>query len=177
LTCDNVFPEIGSYGARPLWIAQTGVAQTGGGWQASCKLPPGLAAGWHTAKLRVENSRFSAPLQFGIDVALSAWQSAGSSVLQITRVADGKVFEDNRVRVGDDSAISVWVAGLPANTSLADISLRLNGTDLPAIWLAPPGDARQINALLPAGLEPGDAAITVVFRNSETHQIKIELHR
>ena len=76
LTCDNVYPEVGGYGSRPLWVAPTGT-QTGGGWQASCKLPPGLDSGWHTAKLRVNDSRYSAPVQIGIDVDRSAWRPAG----------------------------------------------------------------------------------------------------
>ncbi|HVW86725.1 MAG TPA: class I SAM-dependent methyltransferase, partial [Bryobacteraceae bacterium] len=37
LTCDNVFPQIGEFGSRPIHV--TGSA---GGWQATCKLPPGL---------------------------------------------------------------------------------------------------------------------------------------
>jgi len=172
LTCDNVFPEIGGYGSRPLWVAQTG-----GGWQASCKLPPGLDSGWHVAKLRVSDSRWSAPVQIGIDVDQSSWHPSGSFTLQITRVADGKIFEDHRIRVGDDSAISVWVAGLPADATAAALSVRLNGTDLPAIWLAPPSESRQINALLPAGIAPGAGAVSVVFGNAETQLSKIELYR
>lgn len=172
LTCDNVYPEIGGYGSRPLYVAQAG-----GGWQASCKLPPGLDAGWHMASLRVADSRASAPLQIGIDVDARSRRPGHVSELQITRIADGKVFESDRVRVGDDSAISVWVAGLPSNISAADLSIRLNGTDLPAIWLAPPDDTRQINAVLPAGLTPGHADVSVVFHGEETPFNEIELYR
>ena len=170
LTCDNVYPEIGGYASRPLYVAQTG-----GGWQASCKLPPGLNSGWHKAKLRVEGSRSSAPLQIGIDGPIR--QSEVTSNLAIIRIADGKTFESRRVRVGEDSAISVWVGGLPSHAQLADVRIRLNGTDLPSIWLAPPEAARQINALLPAGIEPGRAAVSVVFKNSETSDVEVELHR
>ena len=113
-------------------------------------MPPGLDAGWHIAQLRVESSRYSLPLQIGVDT--KTWQAAITSDLEIARLADGKTFESKRIRVGDDSAISVWVAGLPPETTLTEVRIRLNGTDLPAIWLAPPdGPSRQINALLPRG--------------------------
>jgi len=170
LNCDNVYPEIGGYGSRPLYVAQTG-----GGWQASCKLPPGLAPDWHDVRLGVEGSRYSAPLQIGVDA--KSWESQATSSLAITRVADGKIFESNRVRVGDDSAVSVWIAGLPADAAAEQLRIRLNGTDLPVIWLAPDAATRQMNALLPAGLEPGPASIGAVFRNTETRPITAELYR
>jgi tRNA (mo5U34)-methyltransferase len=170
LTCDNVFPEIGDYGSRPIYVSQTG-----GGWQASCKLPPGLNAGWHVAKLRAKDGRFSAPLQIGVDMEHGSWRANRLSALQITRIADGKTFESHRIRTGEGSAISIWVAGLPDTASASELAIRLEGTDLPATWLAPVTEARQINALLPPGLEPGEASVTVVFNNSETKPAIIEL--
>jgi tRNA (mo5U34)-methyltransferase len=164
LTCDNVYPEIGGYGVRPLYVTQG---------QATCKLPPGLEAGWHVARLRTEGSSYSAPLQIGIDNP--TWRPDATSKLEVTRVADGKTFESNRIRVGEESAISVWVKGLPADAAPADVRIRLNGTDLPATWLAPPENSRQINALLPAGINPGKAAVAAVFRGDETKPIEIEL--
>ena len=127
------------------------------------------------SKLRVEGSRWSRPLRIGIDSPL--WQVTGTSTLEITRVADGRTFESRRVQVGGGSAISVWVAGLPAQTTAEDVSIRLNGSDLPAVWLAPNHAARQINALLPAGLEPDDADVSVVFRETESRAIAVELYR
>jgi tRNA (mo5U34)-methyltransferase len=169
LTCDNVYPEIGGYGSRPLYVAQTG-----GGWQASCKIPPGLNPGWHNARLRVENTRYSNPLRIGLDAP--PWQPTADSNLEITRIADGKIFESNRIRVGDDSAVSVWVSGLPAEATNLDLRIRLNGTDLPAIWLEPEAPSRQLNAALPAGLKPGKAEITVLFNETETKPKQADLH-
>jgi hypothetical protein len=168
LTCDNVYPEIGGFGIRPLYVAQTG-----GGWQASCKIPPGLNPGWHNARLRVEGSRYSPPLQIGIETP--TWQPAVTSNLEIARIADGKIFESNRIRIGIDSAISVWIAGLPTEATAAQLRIRLNGTDLPVIWLAPEAPTRQLNAVLPAGLKPGKAEITVLFNETETRPAQAEL--
>jgi endonuclease YncB( thermonuclease family) len=96
-----------------------------------------------------------------------------NSALRLTRIADGKTFESKRVRVGEDSAISMWVAGLPAGATAKDMRIRLNGTDLPATWLGPDG---QTNALLPSGLEPGEAFVSAVHAGLETEPSKIELY-
>jgi tRNA (mo5U34)-methyltransferase len=183
LTCDNVYPRIGGlggigglegiggFGARPIHVARAGA-----GWYATCKLPPGLSAGWHDASLGVEGSGISAPLRIGIDVQTSP---AGPlhPTIRLTRVADGKSFEDGRIRVGENSALSLWAAGLADNVSNAEARIRLNGTDLPVIWIAPAngGAPRQMNALLPAGLQPGAASVTLVIENMETETVNIEL--
>jgi tRNA (mo5U34)-methyltransferase len=170
LSCDNVMPRIGAYGSRPIHVAATG-----GGWQATCKIPPGLEPGWHKASLRTAGSVFSAPARIAIDMDLEARRlrrPAGD--FRLTRVADGKSFEDLRIRAGDDSAISVW-----ACVDTEDVRVRLDGTDLPAIWIEPArGDApRQINALLPAGLETGSAVISVVAGDRESDPVAVELYR
>ena len=175
LSCDNVFPEVGGYGSRPLHVASTG-----GGWQATCKLPPGLAAGWHAARLSVEGSGYSVPARIGIDISNEdrrAWRALSASDLQLTRVADGKTFESRRIRLGDDSALSVWVSGLPASAMVKEVCVRLNGTDLPAVWLAPPEPSRQVNVLLPSGMEPGDAVVSIVYNGLESQPAEAELYR
>ncbi|HKD07108.1 MAG TPA: methyltransferase domain-containing protein [Bryobacteraceae bacterium] len=170
LTCDNVFPEIGPFGSRPIHVASAG-----GGWQATCKLPPGLSAGWHDAVLSVEGSARTAPLRIGIDLTdadRKNWPARASGAMRLRSVADGKTFEAGRVRVGPDSAITAWAENIPAADALA---VRLNGTDLPAIWRNP--QTGQINALLPAGLEPGPATVSVAANGEETSRISVELYR
>jgi len=167
LNCDNVRPVIGDFASRPIHVASTGEAA----WQATCKIPPGLTAGWHEATLAVAASARSAPLKLGLDMGDSlSWPATRDPQLAITRITDGKTFQDDTACVGPDAAISVWVTGLDRSVTLAELSLRLNGTTLPAIWLAPAvnGSPRQINALLPAGLEPGPHAVSVVQNGKET---------
>jgi hypothetical protein len=170
LTCENVFPEIGPFGSRPIHVANTG-----GGWQATCKLPPGLEPGWHDAVLTVEGGARTWPLRIGVDLSEAErhnWPSGASGGMGLKSVADGKTFETGRVRVGPDSAITVWAENIPASAALA---VRLNGSDLPAIWHDP--QTGQINALLPAGLEPGPTAVSVVANGEETPRIVVELYR
>ena len=168
-------PRIGQYGSRPIHVANTG-----GGWQATCKIPPGLEAGWHNAALRTSGSGFSAPLRIGIDMVMAARRAARpAGDLRLARVADGKSFEDRRIRVGQDSAISVWAAGLPEDVSLPGIRVRLDGTELPAIWMegAAGNSPRQINALLPAGLEAGPAVVSLAAADLESDLVDVELYR
>src|SRR5665213_881353 len=169
LNCDNVYPRIGPFGSRPIYVASTGE-----GWQASCKLPPGLDAGWHDASLRIEGGAACAALRLGVDLPPDRRlnrQARISPEFRLVKVADGKIFEPARIRVGTDSCITVWVKGL---RSFADVRIRLNGTDLPPIW----HDAAtgQINALLPAGLEPGSASVSLAANGFETEPVTVELY-
>jgi hypothetical protein len=167
LNCDNVRPIIGDFASRPIHVARTGESA----WQATCKIPPGLTAGWHEATLAVASSTRCRPLKIGLDMGENlSWVAKRDAALAITRITDGKTFEDDMAIVGPGSAISVWATGLRDTATSADVSLRLNGTTLPAIWLAPAsnGAPRQINALLPAGLETGPAAVSVVHAGKET---------
>ncbi len=168
LTCDTVMPLIGPFGSRPIHVAGAG-----GGWQATCKIPPGLRPGWYGAALRTSQSGFSAPVRIGIDLdAETRRRSASAGDFKLTRVADGKSFESRRIRVGNDSAISVWAA-----VEDDEIRVRLDGTELPAIWVEPGSGAapRQINALLPAGLEPGAAVVSLRAGNRESEPVQVEL--
>jgi tRNA (mo5U34)-methyltransferase len=171
LDCDNVRPMIGPFGSRPIHVAHTGA-----GWQATCKVPPGLAPGWYGARLAVAGSAYCAPIQIAVEPPTPR-VSAGSLPVRLTRVTDGRSFEDNRIASGPGACLSVWAAGLPEDASIAEIRVRWNGTDLPAIWLAPiSGESpRQINALLPAGVEPGPVAISLVIGNLETPPVTAEL--
>ena len=63
LTCDDVMPQVGGFGSRPIHVASTG-----GGWQATFKIPPGLDAGWYEAALRTRDTLWSRPLRIGIDL-------------------------------------------------------------------------------------------------------------
>jgi tRNA (mo5U34)-methyltransferase len=174
LNCDNVYPQIGPYGSRPI-----DVARCGGGWQAACKLPTGLAAGPHEAKIRTCDSAHSVPVRIVIGSARGGLETPVSSALRLIRVADGTTLESGRVRVGENSGMSVWAAGLPADAGRARIRLRLNGTDLPANWLAPANgeEPRQINAALPSGLEPGMVTVSLVFNGEQSAPLTVELVR
>lgn len=176
LDCDSVYPQIGPYGSRPAHVHHTG----GDGWHLNCKLPPGLSKGWHEARLRIGGSEFSNAIRIGVD--LSEEERRGGPVvfsgdLRIALATDGKTWERYQVRVGPGSCLSLWTSGLPEGAERGGVRVRLNGTDLPATFLSEPGrdGLRQVNALLPSGLEPGEAEVRLAFREAESPPVSIRL--
>ena len=176
LTCDNVYPRNRTATARGPSMC----ADTGGGWQASCKIPPGLDAGWHNAGTARRRQPLQRPLRIGVDIRPNGSQTGQ---FRLTRnitspIADGKTFESDRVRVGEDSAISVWVAGLASDVTAEQLASASTEPICPPSGWHPKRHTRQINAVLPAGLEPGRGNVSaVVFRRTETHPVEIELYR
>jgi tRNA (mo5U34)-methyltransferase len=176
LTADEVFPEIGRYGSRPVYINSTG----GDGWQINCKLPLGLGAGWHEARVRVRDTAWSNAVRIGVDVPESerrAAAAAPSASLRIQLVTDGKTWERYRVHTGTGACVSLWVEGLPDPCDRATVRVRLNGDDLPAIYVSSHDreGLTQVNALLPTGVPPGEAKVTLIHDSKESAEIVLEL--
>ncbi|HTS29923.1 MAG TPA: methyltransferase domain-containing protein [Bryobacteraceae bacterium] len=177
LNCENVFPEIGGYGSRPVIVHATG----GDGYHANCKLPPGLDPGWHDARLRVRDSACSNAVRIGVDIPENERRRTGSPVvseeLRIRLVTDGRTWERYRVHVGVDSCVSLWASGLPEQCERSQVRVRLNGTDMPAVFVSSPDaeGATQVNALLPYGLQPGPVSFVLVAGDCESPAVDVEL--
>jgi hypothetical protein len=174
LTCDDLKVQVGPYATRPA-----GVRNIGTTWQATCKLPLGLHPGWHYVRIALRDSEFSAPARIPVDLPREERVSTPrGSMLKIDGVYDGRTWERNQVRAGLDSSVSVWVFGLPDAVKRTEVSVRLDGADLPACFVDPANDAKgtkQVNAILPAGLDRGDYQLTVRYRDEESPIQKIEL--
>jgi tRNA (mo5U34)-methyltransferase len=177
LTGADVFPRIGAYGSHPVFLRNTG----GGVWQVNCKLPPGLAPGWHAATLRTTDSPWGNPVRIGIDLTPEQrrWHPVRPEIsnIRIAIVTDGKTWERNLIHTGIQSCISLWVSGLPEDAAREAIAVWLDGDDLPALFLSQ-GDAqglRQINAMLPSGAQPGAYAVAVAFQDRVSEAIPVRL--
>jgi len=157
LTRWNVFPEVGGYAIQPLYVGRNGDA----GWQANCKVPPGLAPGWHDIRVRTANSVFSDPVQIAVDIER---QPPVVERLQIEIVADGSTWERNQVALSEESHVSVWLSGLPPNAEREDVEVRIGETPLPVSFLSSPDrrGMRQANASLPRDFPPGSYPLVVV---------------
>ena len=175
LTDDNVLVRAGPFAVKPAGIRNIG----GTGWQANCKLPLGLAHGWFEVTLSAGGSEWSKPLRIAVDLSREERQKqdAVSHRLRIIRVTDGKTYELGRIRTGTESCVCVWAENLPEDAALTDVTLRLDGTDLPAIYLSTLDQAgyRQINALLPPSMEPGEYRMAVECRGEESAAVSILL--
>jgi hypothetical protein len=71
----------------------------------------------------------------------------------------------------------LWVRGLPENCSTADILVRIEGRELPSVFVSDRDSAalRQVNALLPAGLSLGWADLNVAVGDSVTPPAQVQL--
>jgi len=172
LTVNDVYPEVCSYGSPPLSVTAFGV----GGWLVNFKLPPGLKSGWHQVALRVRNSETSNALRIGIDHPEPGNEERNER-LRIVVVADNATWERNAVRLGQNSAIAVWIQGLSGPQRRTDVELRLSGTSLPALFVSEP-DAEglvQINAALPPGLAPGKRELQVVSKRIASAAVELSI--
>lgn len=175
LTIDNVYPAIGSYGARPVGVSAAGSS----GWHLIVKVPPGLDAGYHRVRLRAKDGEWSNTAQIAVGIPVAERRRRPAAVTgaggnwTVTSVTDSRTYELNRVKLGDGSAVSVWVKGLAEETNRGDVMVRLDGTDLPAIYVG----GGQVNAILPTGIHPGKAFAQLVVNEEESAVIEVELVR
>jgi len=102
---------------------------------------------------------------------------AEASNIHIAIVTDGKTWERNLVHAGLGSSISLWVAGLPDGATRDSIAVWLDGDDLPATFLSEPDPQglRQINAMLPTGVQPGDYSISAGFGDAVSAPVPVRL--
>jgi tRNA (mo5U34)-methyltransferase len=177
LDCDNTQVQVGPYGARPVSVQHAG----GNKWQINCKLPPGLSRGWQDVRISVRGSQWSGPSRIPVDLSRSDRRASPSVVsehLIVAKVIDGKTYAPSRVRTGvAESSVSAWVEGIPEGGEPVDVSLRLDGVDLPATYVGRPdlSGARQVNAMVPVGTEPGEYWISVRSGRFESKPVTVEL--
>lgn len=148
LTLDTVFPEVGGYGIRPVTVINTGED----GWQANFKLPPGLAAGWQPVRVRTAGSRYSNETPLAVDLPAVCEQ------ITITGACDGRTWRPGEVALSEDSFLSLWVAGLPANADRGNVRVTLAGRKLAITDMTADkgdGEPRQINAKAPPSFPKG----------------------
>jgi hypothetical protein len=174
LTCDDLCVQVGPYGTRPAAVRNIGTT-----WQANCKLPLGLTPGWHDVSIALCDSEFSSCARIPVDLPRVARVcNSTPAAFKIEIVCDGRTWERKQVRAGLGSCVSAWVSGLPDGIHRTEVSFRLDGTDLPASFVTSVNDekgAKQINAMVPPGLDRGEYQLTVRFRDEESPIVKIEL--
>jgi len=178
LTADDVFPETGGYGSRPLKVVSAGPD----GWEVVFKLPPGLEPGWQPVRLRVRDSAWSNTVLLALDVndqqRHERTVACGDPGLEIDNAWDGKTWERNQVRLGHEASIALWARGL-GGRSRQDVSVRLDGYDIPAVYIGEP-DAKglaQVNALLPYGFPAGVVTVNLVAGDSVSPPVRVEIVR
>src|SRR5581483_8646505 len=109
-------------------------------------------------RLRTRHSCFSNSVPILIDpTPEDAAAIAEAAALEVTIVADGRDWERNQVRLGRDACVSLWVRGIPEVAARRRVGATIGGRELQVVFLSAADEAgvRQVNALVPDGIEPG----------------------
>jgi tRNA (mo5U34)-methyltransferase len=114
LSRDSVFPEVGGYGVRPVFVGDVEDA----GCLVHFRLPPGLAPGWHEVRLRIAGGPPSNALQIAVDI------DSVPDHLEIKGACDGVSWEASRVSLAS-GFLSLWVEGLPENADIANVKVEI----------------------------------------------------
>jgi hypothetical protein len=97
-------------------------------------------------------------------VSLAAPSTLPSAMLKAaTAAGDGSFIVPN---AGEAAGITCWVEGLPEDIGLDDIRIHIQGQEATPCYIGPHlgRGGYQINALLPAGLEPGPSPVVAQYR-------------
>jgi tRNA (mo5U34)-methyltransferase len=154
LSLDDVRPEVGGYGVRPIHVTQAGEDE----WQTNFKLPPGLTPGWHQVRMRIGGSRPGSARRIAVDVPLMGGE------IQIQGVSDGTTWAHNQLDVSRGDVLSLWASGLPENVDGANLSVSLDGRRLMVTHIAAAGEgARPVGtAAISVSVGPSSASVAEV---------------
>ena len=168
LTRDDLQPEVGGFGVRPLHVASLAPDI----WQANFKLPPGLSAGWHAVRLRIDGSLPGAAQRIAVDVPLQTGN------LTIQGVCDGTAWAKNQIDLSRGDVLSLWIAGLPENADRSNLRVELAGRRLTVTHIESPGGAaRQVNVQVPNDVPVGSHFVKVAIGLAQTGQAAVEIIR
>ena len=168
----TVFPEIGGYGVRPIYVGR----KTGNAWQVNCKLPPGLARGTHEMRVRTAGSLFSDPVEIVVD---GEPRPIDLRRLKIVGVTDAETFDENRVWLGKETWASLWVEGLPAAVRREHLKVRFGEAALAVSYLGPADKDgyRQVNVQLHPSTVPGEYPVAVSCGGAVSAPVQVRVSR
>jgi tRNA (mo5U34)-methyltransferase len=160
--------EVDRYGAQPVHIRREGASR----WQANFRLPPGLHPGWKPVRLRFPDTPFGNSLRIAVDMPPEAGE------LSLRDVCDGQSWV--RGEVTARGVLSFWVAGLGENCDRNNVHVYLGDVRLSVDHVGAPeaGGYRQVNAIVPGEIEPGECPLVVTFGPSRVeHSGKVRIKR
>jgi uncharacterized protein (TIGR03437 family) len=132
----------------------------------NCGIPPGIGRGRTMVRVRTRDSRFSNAVPVLIDPTPEDTAAiAEAAALEVTIVADGRDWRRNQVRLGRDAVVSLWVRGIPEVAARKRVNVTIGGRALQVVFLSAADDdgVRQVNALVPGDLKPGDDELVVRY--------------
>ena len=160
LTAADLRPEVGGFGVPAITIRLDPSGKT----HFSCRLPPGLGAGWHEVRLRTRNSEFGSPRRIAVGLPVK-----GLPV--IAAISDGLTWGAGEIQRNQDGVgyLSVWVHGLGENCDRNNVRVYLGDSRLPVEYVSEQkGGMWQVNAIAAASFDDGDYAVTVRYGSAES---------
>jgi hypothetical protein len=146
-----------------------------GFWLCTLKLPPGLDAGWHSVRVRTEESEWSNAVRIAVDIPERA------TAIEIAAACDALDWTSARFSLRH-RCLTLWVSGLPENADLANVKVELSGAGpCPAhrqsvTFVGPAGaeGLRQVNVLADARLTPGSYRLQAEFGGVRSAEFQID---
>ena len=154
LTVDQVKPEAGGYGVRPVEVRM----ERTGEMAVVFKLPPGLKPGIHDVRVRVPGSAPGKARPIAIDMP------APDTSARLSSACDGITWAPDQIDLSKGDTLTVWVEGLPPNADHNNVKLRLGNTPLRISYVEPAaGEARrQINVQVPLSMPAGETEVRLM---------------
>ena len=166
LTRDDVQPEVGGYGVRPMHVKQF----TDDQWQANFKLPPGLPPGWQDVRIRLRGSQPGSAQRIAVDMPLP------DSPIRLKSVCDGRTWAPGRLDLTQGRVISLWIEGLPENADVNNVRVLLDGRPLLISYLESKDGARQINAELQSPVHSGERSVIAELGAQRTEPVALHIN-
>ena len=160
LASDAVWIEVDGFGVPGLVVSANGE----GAWQVSCLRPPGLAAGRHVVKIRIDGGARSNPVEFvmldhhGQMPETSPGQFPGRFPTEPPELcsAEFHVSGDRRLAVNRAGSLICYLRSAAEALGTQDVSIDAGGVAMPADTISSLGEGVwQVNILLHGELPSG----------------------
>ncbi|HZU26646.1 MAG TPA: DUF1698 domain-containing protein [Bryobacteraceae bacterium] len=168
LQLDDVKPEVGGFGVRPIHVSPIEAYQ-----QVSFKVPPGLAPGWHDVTIRIGGG----PASNGVAVAVG--MPLGKPRLSIQGASDGVTWNPGEIDFSRGDRLAIWVSGLPDNADRHNTQAWFDGERAEVVWVerGRPEASRQVNICVPASVAPGVAPVWLEVGGGRSDPFPVRVRR
>jgi len=152
----EVWPEVDEFGVAPL-----AVVAGQNGLQVSFRLPPGLDAGRHTARVKVGSRGWSERAELWVDLG------AMTGELRVGSLQDGETWA-----VGESGGwLTVWVEGLTAEADRGNTVVEIGG--IPHEPAAVEAGSGQVNVKLRPMVRAGRWMVRVRHRGTVSEEVEL----
>ncbi len=156
----EVWPEVDEFGVAPLAVT---VEQ--GGMQVSFRLPPGLEAGRHTARVKVGGRGWSERAELFVDLR------AMEGELRLVSLQDGISWVEGE----SGGWLTVWVEGLTAEADRGNTVVEIGG--IPHEPVAVEAGVGQVNVTLRPMVRAGRWRVRVRPRGAVSGEMELMVSR